>query len=80
MHFINLHHCRRWIVTAIEWRLWKTIRVTQVIKKPQIKKDFINNMETKFLNTFTIYIYAHVLYSTSYQFYVEINEKKIKRT
>lgn len=49
-------------------------------KKPQIKKDFINNMETKFLNTFTIYIYAHVLYSTSYQFYVEINEKKIKRT
>lgn len=49
-------------------------------KKPQIKKDFINNMETKFLDTFTIYIYAHVLYSTSYQFYVEINEKKIKRT
>lgn len=49
-------------------------------KKPQIKKDFINNMETKFLNLFTIYIYTHVLYSKSYQFYFEVKEKKIKRT
>lgn len=40
----------------------------------KLKKKF--NKITKLLNLFPKYIYAHVLYTTSYQFYFEINEKK----